>query len=198
MLFQRVYTPQGIDREHHAQLDMLATENAIETGGALFVGAIMLCYFYLYAFHNVDRPEPEEPQAAPPPPPAAATAVTAYTVEATATRPTGRAAIMEAVAQSAERRKGVRLSVLQLATELQAAHAAGRRPESHAALAELLRIFHEQTDAGHEGMLALTEYCNSFVEADALDALDALRRDDEAGAEATELFEKLVPRIWAF
>ena len=176
---------------------MLAAENAIEVGGALFVGAIMLCYFYLYAFHNVEEPS-TQPQAVPPPPPAAAAAATAYTAAATATRPTGSVAIKEAVAQSAERRQEVRVSVLQLATELQAAHGAGKRPEARAALAELLRIFREQSDAGHEGMLALTEYCNSFVKADALDALDALRRDDEAGAEATQLFEKLVPRIWAF
>lgn len=185
---------------------MLAAENAIEVGGALFVGAIVLCYFYLYAFHNVDDTQPAEsasakpssPRAAPPPPPAAAAAATAYTAEATATRPTGTLAVKEALAESAERWQGVRVSVLQLATELKAAHAAGGRPEARAALAELLRIFREQSDAGHEGMLALTEYCNSFVKADALDALDSLRRDDEAGAQATELFEKLVPRIWAF
>ena len=44
---------------------MLAAESAIEIGGALFVGAIMCCYFYLYAFHNAEEPstEPQRPSS---------------------------------------------------------------------------------------------------------------------------------------
>jgi hypothetical protein len=42
--------------------------------------------------------------------------------------------------------------------------------------------------------------CWQIVEAEALESLDALQRDDDAelSARATRLFQGLVPRIWAF
>ena len=103
-----------------------------------------------------------------------------------------------AIAESAPRRKVVKKRVLELATALKAAHDSGAEEQAQHLLMELANISDEQAALGHEGVLALTEYCNSFVQAEALDALEAMQRDPRVGSRATALFQKLVPTIWAF
>ena len=88
--------------------------------------------------------------------------------------------------------------MLELATALKAAHDSGAEEQAQHLLMELANISDEQAALGHEGVLALTEYCNSFVQAEALDALEAMQRDPRVGSRATALFQKLVPTIWAF
>ena len=83
--------------------------------------------------------------------------------------------------RGAPRRKVVKKRVLELATALKRLTTAAQKnsPTSSDGTGEHLG---RAGGTGHEGVLALTEYCNSFVQAEALDALEAMQRDPRVGA----------------
>ncbi|KAL1530332.1 hypothetical protein AB1Y20_001241 [Prymnesium parvum] len=63
----------------------------------------------------------------------------------------------------------------------------------------LSQIYSEQLASGHAGIVALTEFCNALVHADALDFLHALQEDTDrrVAQTAKEIFEEVVPRMWS-
>ena len=66
------------------------------------------------------------------------------------------------------------------------------------AIAELSRI-HAAQQGSRLGSIAMTDFCNALLNTNALDTLNALQQDADlqVAAEATALFQAVVPRIWA-
>merc|ERR1719198_444317 len=77
------------------------------------------------------------------------------------------------------------------------AYRRGGRHEVIAQLENLSHIFTTQQSSGHEGQVAITEFCNVLVHTDALDIVHALQgdKDPRVVQMATELFQRVVPRI---
>jgi len=93
----------------------------------------------------------------------------------------------------------VKVETLRAAKALSVAYSQGSRDTLLRELGELSRVYNEQQSGGHAGKVALTEYCNALVDADALDVVHALQEDEEpdVARTATELFQGVVPRIWS-
>jgi len=167
----------------------MISQFAIELGGGLLIGAVMLFAFLRFAFTiEEDPPEATEGEAE------VARALMAEARRARAKVDGAPEAELSATGSS------VKASVLEQALALRSAHTAGRREDLYDPLTQLSLMYEGMLDSGHQGMLDITEYCNAIVEAEALESLDALQRDDDAelSARATRLFQQVVPRIWAF
>jgi len=194
----------------------MISQFAIELGGGLLIGAVMLFAFLKFAFTiEEDPPEATEGEAE------VARALMAEARRARAKVDGAPEAELSATGSS------VKASVLEQALALRSAHTAGRREDLYDPLTQLSLMYEGMLDSGHQGMLDITEYCNAvsahpptpasgpkkskleshhaiccwqIVEAEALESLDALQRDDDAelSARATRLFQQVVPRIWAF
>ena len=193
----------------------MISQFAIELGGGLLIGAVMLFAFLKFAFTiEEDPPEATEGEAE------VAKALMAEARRARAKVDGAPEAELSAAGSS------VKASVLEQALALRSAHTAGRREDLYDPLTQLSLMYEGMLDSGHQGMLDITEYCNAvsahtptpasgthsfvlnrhaiccwqIVEAEALESLDALQRDDDAelSARATRLFQQVVPRIWAF
>mmetsp|Transcript_39646 Transcript_39646/g.89912 ORF Transcript_39646/g.89912 Transcript_39646/m.89912 type:complete len:107 (-) Transcript_39646:149-469(-) len=93
----------------------------------------------------------------------------------------------------------VKEATLGAAKAMTAAHAQGNREVMIHRLEELSRIYNEQKERGHSGLVALTEYCNALVHSDAVEVVNVLQGDTDAHVAklATGLFEGVVPRIWS-
>ena len=104
---------------------------AIEIGGGLLIGAILLFAFMRFAF-TIEEDPPEA---------------------------TGEASTD--VDRAPEADPSIKASVLALALALRSAHTDGRRKDLHDPLNALALIYEGMLDSGPQGMLDMTEYCNA-------------------------------------
>ena len=111
----------------------LLSQFAIEIGGGLLVGALLLFAFLRFAF-TIEEDPPEAIGEA-----------------------TGGAEVDRAL----EAEPSIKASVLSLALALRSAHTAGRRKDLHHPLNALALIYEGMLDSGPQGMLDMTEYCNA-------------------------------------
>ena len=106
---------------------------AIEIGGGLLIGAILLFAFMRFAF-TIEEDPPEA---------------------------TGEATGSAEVDRALEAEPSIKASVLALALALRSAHTDGRRKDLHDPLNALALIYEGMLDSGPQGMLDMTEYCNA-------------------------------------
>ena len=111
----------------------MLSQFAIEIGGGLLIGAILLFAFMRFAF-TIEEDPPEA---------------------------TGEATGSAEVDRALEAEPSIKASVLALALALRSAHTDGRRKDLHDPLNALSLIYEGMLDSGPQGMLDMTEYCNA-------------------------------------
>ena len=128
----------------------MISQFAIELGGGLLIGAVMLFAFLKFAFTiEEDPPEATEGEAE------VARALMAEARRARAKVDGAPEAALSAAGPS------IKASVLEQALALRSAHTAGRREDLHDPLTQLSLMYEGMLDGGHQGMLDMTEYCNA-------------------------------------
>ena len=125
----------------------MISQFAIELGGGLLIGAVMLFAFLRFAF-TIEEDPPE------------ATAEVAKALMAEARRARAKVDGAPEAALSAAG-PSIKASVLEQALALRSAHTAGRREDVHDPLTQLSLMYEGMLDSGHQGMLDMTEYCNA-------------------------------------
>lgn len=101
--------------------------------------------------------------------------------------------------EAKERWSQVKVETSRAAASIRKASEQGDREALSSSLLELRRIYDAQAKGGHDGVIALTEFCNALLTADAVDTLHGLQSDADPNVsrQARELFEAVVPRIWS-
>jgi hypothetical protein len=119
----------------------MISQFAIELGGGLLIGAVLLFAFLRFAFTI----EEDLPEAS----------------EAEARRARAKVDGAPEAEFSAAGRSMIKASVLEQALALRSAHTAGLREDLHDPLTQLSLMYEGMLDSGHQGKLDLTEYCNA-------------------------------------